>query len=124
MSGRPTFNRTRNDTTFRPPPPFPWERNRSNDSDFWFNRSNDSRHRDRDPFDESPEIMFYLLISLVIPSIVCFLFLFYNFLRLPNLRARPSNFLIICLLIINFIHVNQSIIFKFLAHVLFLLFCF
>ena len=97
LSGRPNFNRTKNDTIF--PPPFPGDRNRSNDSDFGFNR---------DPFDESPEIMFYLLIPLVIPSIVCSLFLFYNFLRLPHLRTRPSNFLIICLLIINFIHVNHS----------------
>lgn len=113
MSGRPNFNRTRNDTMF--PPPFPWERNRSNNSNFGFDRGNDTgpRDRDRDPFDESPEIMFYLLIPLVIPSIICFLFLFYNFLRLPHLRARPSNFLIICLLIINFIHVShRSIILR------------
>lgn len=113
MSGRPNFNRTRNDTRFPSPgerndtrfPP-PWERNQSNDSDFWPNRDNDSRHR-RDPSDESPEIIFYLLITLLIPSIICFLFLFYNFLRLSHLRLKSSNFLIICLLSINFIHVSH-----------------
>jgi hypothetical protein len=57
-------------------------------------------------FDESPEVMFYLLTTLVIPSIICFLFVFYNFIRLSHLRVKPSNLLIIFLLIINFIHVS------------------
>ena len=101
MSGQPNFNRTRNNT-MRPPI---FDRNRSNDSDFGPDRDNDSRP-DRDPYDESPEVMFYLLTTLIIPSIICFLFLFYNFIRLPQLRIRSSNLLIICLLIINFIHVS------------------
>jgi hypothetical protein len=85
--------------------PFPLDTNRSNDSDSGSDRHNDSQS-DSDSFDVSPEIMFYLLITLVIPSIICSLFLFYNFIRLPQLRTKPSNLLIICLLTINFIHVS------------------
>ncbi len=102
MSTQLNSNRLRNSTTF----PFSWDRNSSNGSDFGPDRYNGSQP-DIDSSDESPETMFYLLATLVIPSIVCFLFLFYNFIRLPNLRTKPSNRLIICLLINNFIHVSD-----------------
>jgi hypothetical protein len=95
-------NRTRNSTMF----PFSWDGNSSNESDFGSGRYNNSQP-DNNSFDESPEAMFYLLATLVIPSIICFLFLFYNFIRLPNLRTKPNNRLIICLLINNFIHVSD-----------------
>jgi hypothetical protein len=89
-------------------------RNRSNGSNFGPGQYNDSSF-DKNSFDESPEIMFDLLVTLVIPSIICSLFLFYNFIRLPQLRNKPSNLLIICLLIVNFIHVSyfSSIFSKF-----------
>jgi hypothetical protein len=101
MSTLMNFNRTRNSTML----PFPLDTNRSNGSDSGSDRHNGSQS-DPNSFDVSPEIMFYLLITLVIPSIICSLFLFYNFIRLPQLRTKPSNLLIICLLTINFIHVS------------------
>jgi hypothetical protein len=119
MSTQLNFNRTRNYTTS----PSMWSSNRSNETDFGLdkNRSNESdfgpdRNDDSqigvNPIDESQEIIFYLLITLVIPSIICFLFLFYNFIRLPHLRIKQSNLLLICLLIINFIHVSYLFSFK------------
>ncbi len=110
MSTRPYYNRTRNSTIS----PFPSDRNRSNGSNFGSDQHNDSQS-DSDSSDDSPKIMFDLLVTLVIPSIICFLFLFYNFIRLPQLRNKPSNILIICLLIVNFIHVSylSSIFSKF-----------
>jgi hypothetical protein len=101
MSNGSNFNRTRNNTT-------QFDRNRSNNSDFGSNRSNDSQQGNV-PYDESTDVMFYLLTTLIIPSMICFLFLFYNFIRLPQLRTKPTNLLIICLLVINFIHVSSSI---------------
>ncbi len=101
MSGRTNFNRTRNNTIH----PSALGTNVSNSSDFGLNTSNNSRS-DRDPFDESEEVMFRLLATLTIPSILCFVFLFYNFIRLPQLRTKSTNLFIICLLIINFVHVS------------------
>ncbi|CAF0816668.1 unnamed protein product [Adineta steineri] len=51
----------------------------------------------------SSPTMFIILTSLLGPSIVCTLFLFYQFLQLPPLRHKPRNYLVICLLIMNFI---------------------
>jgi len=113
MPTSPNFNHTRNSTTFSPlfdsnrsnETDFGSERNRSNETDFGSGNGNGTRP-DMNPFNNGSEAMFYLLVTLVIPSILCFLFVFYNFIRLPNLRTKPSNLLIICLLIINFIHVS------------------
>ena len=104
MSNGLNFNRTPNDTMG----PSPFDRNRSNSSDFGSDKNNDSQPG-MVPYDESPDGMFYLLTTLIIPSMICFLFLFYNFIRLPQLRTKPTNLLIICLLMINFIHVSSSI---------------
>ncbi|CAF1107874.1 unnamed protein product [Adineta steineri] len=51
----------------------------------------------------SSPTMFIILTSLLGPSIVCTLFLFYQFLQLPPLRHQPRNYLVICLLIMNFV---------------------
>ncbi|CAF1268066.1 unnamed protein product [Adineta ricciae] len=88
---RPTFNRTRNSTRR----PSSGNGTSSNSSNYT------SQHQ---WLDESPEILFYLLTSLIIPSIVCFIFIFHSFIRLPVLRVKSSNLLIICLLIVNFVH--------------------
>ena len=99
-SQRPSSNRTRNSTF-----PMPgMNSSRFNESDF--DRNNSSRPGMM-PVDESPEGMLYLLSALALPSICCFAFLFYNFLRLPELRSRSTNLTIICLLIINFVHVRS-----------------
>jgi hypothetical protein len=102
MAGRPSFNRTRNSTGSGPV----GNRNRSNDSSFESDRNNNSQPNIINTIDESPEVILYLLSSLVVPSVICFLFLFYNFIRLPQLRTKATNLLIICLLINNFIHVR------------------
>lgn len=99
-SQRPSPNRTRNSTF-----PMPGMNNsRFNESGF---DRNDSSRPDMMPVDGSPEGMLYLLSVLALPSICCFAFLFYNFLRLPQLRSRSTNLSIICLLIINFVHVRS-----------------
>jgi len=77
MSNRTGFNRTRNNTM----PPGRPNQNQSN------NFGNNSGP-DMIPFDESPEVMFYLLSTLLLPSLLCFLFLLYNLIRLPKLRNR------------------------------------
>ncbi|UJR37592.1 hypothetical protein I4U23_030290 [Adineta vaga] len=97
MSIRPNFNRTRNSTRR------PSFNNGSNGSNFT---------NGENMFDESPEILFYLLTTLVIPSILCFIFIFYNFIRLPQLRGKSTNLSIICLLIINFIHILIDLPFR------------
>ena len=102
MATLPTFNRTRNDT-MQPPS----ENNRSNNSNFGPDNGNGSQAQ-VSLFDETPDAMFYLLATLVIPSLLCFLFLFYNFFRLPHLIKKSTNFFIISLLTINFIHVSYS----------------
>ncbi|CAF1339814.1 unnamed protein product [Adineta steineri] len=100
MSQRPNFNRTRT-STFRPF--LANYTNQSNDSNFTFNRNS---------FDDDPDSMFYLLTALIIPSMLCFAFLFYNFIHLPQLRTRSTNLLIICLLINNFIHILVDLPFR------------
>ncbi len=113
MSGSQNSDRIKNNTMPSSSPngnrsnntDFESGRNRTNGSDFGPGGNNGSQ-LDMNTFDESPEVMFYLLTTLVIPSIICFLFVFYNFIRLSHLRVKPSNLLIIFLLIINFIHVS------------------
>jgi hypothetical protein len=105
MSQQQNVNRTRNNTMYPPSP----DANRSNGSGVAPDSGNGNRS-DMGSVDDSPEAMFYLLTTLIIPSIICFIFLFYNFIRLPNLRTKPTNLFIICLLIINFIHVSSSIL--------------
>jgi len=113
MSGSQNSDRIKNNTMPYSPPngnrsnntDFGSGKNRTNGSDFGPGGNNGSQP-DMNTYDESPEVMFYLLTTLVIPSIICFLFVFYNFIRLSHLRVKPSNLLIIFLLIINFIHVS------------------
>ena len=109
MTTSPSRNRTRNNTMFD----FPSSGNTSNGSNFGpggfnDNQSNQNSNSNSNPSDETSEGMFYFLASLVIPSIICFLFLFYNFIRFPQLRKKSSNILIICLLILNFTHVSSN----------------
>ena len=100
-SERPSFNRSRNSTASG-------NRNQTNGSgEFDSGRGNGSQ-ADTASYDESPEVMCYLLSTLIIPSFICFLFVFFNFIRMPQLRQKSSNFLIIALLIINFIHISSS----------------
>ena len=94
MNDRPFSNRSRNSTfTFGSRPP--WSENRTNDT-----------RPDMQPVDGTPEGMFYLLSTLCVPSMIGFVFVLYNFVRLPQLWRRSTNRLIICLLIINFVHVR------------------
>ena len=95
MSNRTNFNRTRNNT-------MPPGRPNQNQSNNFGNNSGPNMI----PFDESPEVMFYLLSTLLLPSLLCFLFLLYNLIRLPKLRNKSNNFFIIMLLLINFVHVS------------------
>ena len=52
-------------------------------------------------------IIFTLLVILMVPSILCSLYLFYQFVRLRVLRTRITNHLVLLLLIIDFIQVDQ-----------------
>lgn len=54
-------------------------------------------------------IIFVILILFMIPSILCSIFLFYQFIRLRILRTRINNHLILLLLFINFILVISFI---------------
>lgn len=96
---RPFFNRSRNSTN-------PGNRNRTNGTDFGGGGRDNGTGPDKIPYDESPEVMYYLLSTLVVPSVICFLFVFFNFIRMPQLRQKSSNFLIFALLVINFVHVS------------------
>lgn len=96
---RPAFNRSRNSTNSG-------NRNRTNGTDFGGGNRDNRTEMDKIPYDESPEVMCYLLSTLVVPSVICFLFVFFNFIRMPQLRQKSSNFLIFALLVINFIHVS------------------
>ena len=98
---RPAFNRSRNSTN-------PGNRNRTNGTDFGGGNRDNRTEMDKIPYDESPEVMFYLLSTLVVPAVICFLFVFSNFIRMPQLRQKSSNFLIFALLVINFIHVSYD----------------
>ncbi|CAF0977361.1 unnamed protein product [Rotaria sordida] len=108
MSITTNFNQT-NNGTIRPPPS---NRNRSNESDFFRPGRDNDTYLGGNATDQSPEVMLYLLITLVIPSIICFIFLFYNFIHLPHLRSKSSNLFIISLLIINFIHILTDLPFR------------
>ena len=84
--------------------------NRSNFSDLRPSRDNDTQYNKNTP-DQSSKPMFYLLTTLAIPSIMCFFFLFVNFIRLPHLRTKSINIIIILLLTIDFIHVSYLILY-------------
>ena len=55
------------------------------------------------PIPRSRIVIFGLLTALLIPSFLCFTYLFYQFARRQELRRKPSNLIIICLLIVNFV---------------------
>jgi hypothetical protein len=55
--------------------------------------------------DPSQKIMFDVLIIPLFPSVVCFIFLFYNFIRNRQIRMKPTNRFFIYLLIISSIQV-------------------
>ncbi len=50
-------------------------------------------------------IIFGVLIALLIPSVLCSIYLFYQFIRRSEIRQRETNLIIICLFIVNFIQV-------------------
>ncbi|UJR29962.1 hypothetical protein I4U23_017509 [Adineta vaga] len=52
---------------------------------------------------KSRMIIFSFLIALLIPSLLCSIYLFYQFIRVREIRRRDTNFIIICLVIVNFI---------------------
>ena len=54
--------------------------------------------------------IFYILLILTIPSIMCSLYIFYYFIRSRELRQRISNHIILVLLVITFIQVRKGII--------------
>lgn len=53
-------------------------------------------------------IIFWALLSIMIPSIFCSLYLFYQFYKIRILRTRTSNHLVLLLLVINFMQVQTS----------------
>ena len=48
-------------------------------------------------------VIFGLLVALLIPSFLCSIYLFYQFARRRELRRKPSNLIIICLMVVNFV---------------------
>jgi hypothetical protein len=54
-------------------------------------------------------MMFYILISLLWPSIACALFLLYHFIHSAHLRNKPRNRIILCLIVVNFIQVSSFV---------------
>ncbi|CAF3811668.1 unnamed protein product [Adineta steineri] len=54
-------------------------------------------------------IIFGILLSMMIPSIVCYLFIFSQFLQYRELLKRINNHIILALLIINFIEVTTEL---------------
>lgn len=54
-------------------------------------------------------IIFLTLLTLMIPSIFCSIYLFYQFVRIRILRTRISNHLVLLLLITNFMQVKRQI---------------
>jgi hypothetical protein len=57
--------------------------------------------------DPSQKLMFYALITPLFPSIVCFIFLFYNFILNRQILMKPTNRFFIYLLVISFIQVSN-----------------
>lgn len=53
-------------------------------------------------------VIFILLLLLLIPSIICSLYIFYHFVRSRDLRERVSNHGVLMLLIITFVQVSTS----------------
>jgi hypothetical protein len=61
----------------------------------------------------SNSIIFIMLVTIMIPSIICSLFIFYHFIRNEALRKRLNNHIILILLSLNFLQVSyQSLIVK------------
>lgn len=50
-------------------------------------------------------IIFSLILTLLIPSYICYLFIFYNYIRLPLVRKSTQNRILLVLLIVFFIQV-------------------
>jgi hypothetical protein len=57
---------------------------------------------------ESRLTIFIILLTLTIPSIICSLYIFYQFIRSRELRHRVNNHVVLVLLIITFIQVNKT----------------
>jgi len=57
------------------------------------------------PVPKSRIIIFGILIALLIPSVLCSIYLFYRFIRCRENRQKQRNLIIICLVIVNFIQV-------------------
>ncbi|CAF3801084.1 unnamed protein product [Adineta steineri] len=55
------------------------------------------------PFLKPNEVCISKTSKRVHPSIICTLFIFYHFIRSPNLRKKSRNHILICLLLVNFI---------------------
>jgi hypothetical protein len=53
-------------------------------------------------------VIFILLLLLLIPSILCSLYIFYHFIRSRDLRERVNNHGVLMLMIITFVQVNES----------------
>ena len=49
-----------------------------------------------------------VLLVLTIPSIICSLYIFYQFIRLRELRQRVNNHVVLVLLMITFLQVSTS----------------
>ncbi len=56
----------------------------------------------------SNSIIFIMLITIMIPSIICSLFIFYHFIRYEAIRKRLNNHIIIILLSLNFLQVSYE----------------
>ncbi|UJR16468.1 hypothetical protein I4U23_003370 [Adineta vaga] len=54
-------------------------------------------------------IVFIVLLVLLIPSLLCSLYLFYQFIYRRELRQKQTNFVIICLVIINFLQATGEL---------------
>ncbi|CAF3811827.1 unnamed protein product [Adineta steineri] len=58
---------------------------------------------------QSRIIVFIILIILLIPSVICSLYLFYKFIQRPEMRRRDTNLVFICLIIINFLQATGEL---------------
>jgi hypothetical protein len=56
----------------------------------------------------SRSIIFGILLTLMIPSVVCSLFILYYFARSPELRKRLNNHVVLALLFISLIQVSHE----------------
>ncbi|CAF1381509.1 unnamed protein product [Adineta ricciae] len=58
---------------------------------------------------KSRMVIFNFLIVLLVPSILCSIYLFYRILRTPEVRRRDTNLFIICIITINFIQATAEL---------------